>query len=200
MNHKTRGAVLLALFLVLLPAAVISLTDPVLSALALPFALIITGIITHLVFHQWGVFRTIRWRRFWACQVGAAVVATNYYARSGIPGGLVLINGSSTPPTAIQASQLPTLKVQMVMPAAIVQGTITHNWGLDASSSTYWDPEIFYEVQLLSDAGSGSYVPLLSFDRTNSNVVLVNKLASVGAFVTAVTYLITLRRPVGPGY
>jgi len=139
------------------------------------------------------LLRRAFWRNLWCSELGAAVVATNYYARSGLPGGTVLINGSATPPTAIQAQSISVLKVLMVMPAAIVQGTITHNWGLDKSSPTYYDPEIFYEVNLLSDAGSGSYVPLLSFDRTNTNYVLVNRLAGVGAFANAVTFLITLR-------
>lgn len=122
-----------------------------------------------------------------------AVIPTLYFARSGVPGGPTLINGSSTPPTAIQATQIPVLKVQMVMTAGVIQGTITHNWGLDKSSPTYFDPEIWYWAQNFSDAGSQSYLPLLTFDLTNTNVVLVNKVAGVGAFENACTFLITLR-------
>lgn len=120
-------------------------------------------------------------------------VGTLYFARSGVPGGPVLINGSATAPTAIQASQIPLLKVQMILPSGVTQGTITHNWGLDKSSPTYFDPELWWVAQNFSDAGSQSYMPLLTFDLTNTNVVLVNKVAGVGAFQNAITALITLR-------
>jgi hypothetical protein len=132
-------------------------------------------------------------REFWTSEL-AAVIPTLYFARSGIPGGLVLLNGSSTPPTAIQASQIPVLKVQMVMTDGVIQGTITHNWGLDKSAPTYLDPEIWYWCQNSTDGAPGAtWLPMLTFDLTNTNLVLVNKIAGAAATPTGGTYIITLR-------
>lgn len=123
-----------------------------------------------------------------------AVIPTLYFARSGVPGGPVLLNGSATPPTAIQASQIPLLKVQMVMTDGVIQGTITHNWGLDKSSPTYFDPELWYVVQNTTDGAPGAtWMPLLTFDLTNTNVILVNKIVGAAATPTGATFLITLR-------
>lgn len=135
---------------------------------------------------------------FWAASgrernITMAVIPTLYFARSGVPGGPVLLNGSSAAPTAIQASQIPVLKVQMVMTDGVIQGTITHNWGLDKSSPTYFDPLIWYVAQNATDGVAGqTWLPMLTFDLTNTNVVLVNKLAGAAATPTGATYLITL--------
>ena len=126
------------------------------------------------------------------------MIVTLYFARSGVPGGLVLINGSATPPTAIQASQIPRLTVKVVMNLADTQGTITHNVGLDASAPTYFDPEAWYNMENGSGTASGTWVPQLSFDFTNTNVVLVNKIAGAAAVGNAGTFIIYLRRPLSP--
>ena len=125
-------------------------------------------------------------------------VGTQYYARSGVPGGLVLINGSVTPPTAIQASQIPRLTAKVVMNLADTQATITHNWGLDASAPTYFDPEIWFNTENGSGTAAGTWVIQLSFDLTNTNVVLVNKLAGAAGVGSAGTFIVTLRRPYAP--
>ena len=185
-----RGAVLLvALVLILMPAAVVSLTFPPLLAIALLAWLPYIG----------NLKRRYRFslQNFWADQLGA--VSTFYFARSGIPGGGVLINGSATPPTAQQASQCPMMKVQIIWNIADTQATITHNWGLDASAVTYFDPEIIAECQNGSGTASGTWLPMLTFDRTNTNVILVNKLAGAAAVGNAGTFLITLRRPHSTG-
>lgn len=188
MKHKTRGAVMWALFLVCF--AVAALLNPFL-------VLMVFGIGFHLF--TTGRFEGIEYRRFWRDELGA-VIPTLYYARSGVPGGLVLLNGSSTPPTAIQAQQIPTLKVVMVMTDGVIQGTITHNWGLDASAPTYLEPEIWYWAQNFTDGAPGAtWLPMLTFDLTNTNLVLVNKIVGGAATPTGGTYVITLRRPVGPG-
>lgn len=182
--NALRGAVLLmSAVLVLSPVAVSSfLIGPVL-ALALLAWLPYVG----------GLLRRAWWRDLVASELGA-VIPTLYFARSGIPGGLVLLNGSSTPPTAIQASQIPVLKVQMVMTDGVIQGTITHNWGLDKSSPTYFDPEIWYVMQNSTDGAPGAtWLPVLTFDLTNTNVVLVNKIVGGAATPTGGTFLITLR-------
>ena len=188
-----RGArCLMALLLVLTVAA---------SLLLLPGfarAAVLLGL-AGLAFAAWipylgGIARNrFEWRDFWRSEL-AAVIPTLYFARSGIPGGSVLINGSATPPTAIQASQIPVLKVQMVMTDGVIQGTITHNWGLDKSSPTYFDPELWYVVQNTTDGAPGAtWLPLLTFDLTNTNVILVNKIVGAAATPTGATYLITLR-------
>lgn len=125
-------------------------------------------------------------------------VGTQYYARSGVPGGPVLINGSVTPPTAIQASFIPRLTCKVVMNLADTQGTLTHNWGLDASAPTYFDPEVWYNTENGSGTAAGTWVVQLSFDLTNTNVVLVNKLAGAAGVGNAGTFIITLRRPFSP--
>lgn len=127
------------------------------------------------------------------------MVVTLYTARSGVPGGMVLLNGTATPPSAIQAAQIPRLTVTMVMNIADTQGTITHNWGLDTSAPTYFDPEVWYTMQNGSGTASGTWVPQLSFDLTNTNVVLANKIAGTAAVGNAGTFIITLRRPWSPG-
>lgn len=115
-----------------------------------------------------------------------AVIVT-YYARNNA--GLQL-NNSVTPPTAIQASQVPTIKALVVFGVtADVQALITHNWGLDASAPNYYDPEAFH-VQI----SDGTYAPSLTYDFSNTNVVKVNKLGSN----QPITVLVTLRRGTGP--
>lgn len=187
-----RGARLLMALVLILTVAV--------SLFILPgFAnsLVILGLLG-IAFATWipylgNVREQFSFRQFWRSEL-AAVIPTFYYARSGIPGGSVLINGSQTPPTAQQASQIPLLKVQMVMTDGVVQGTITHNWGLDKSAPTYLDPEIWYWCQNSTDGAPGAtWLPMLTFDLTNTNVVLVNKIVGAAATPTGGTYIITLR-------
>lgn len=78
------------------------------------------------------------------------------------------------------------------------QATLTHNWGLDASAPTYFDPEVWYWMQNGSGAASGTWVTMLTFDLTNTNVVLVNKIVGSAAVANAGTFIITLRRPLSP--
>ena len=121
-------------------------------------------------------------------------VTVAYYARSGIPGGGVLINGSTTAPTAIQASNLPMMRALVTFAVDTdVQALVTHNWGLDASAVTYFDPEIFLQGGQNLGANS-SLAPNFSMDFSNTNVVKINKFNFVG---TNGTYLFCLRRPVG---
>jgi hypothetical protein len=111
-------------------------------------------------------------------------ITTTYYVR----GGATLINGSLTPATAAQASQV-TKQAAVIVFGVLgdAQATFTHNWGLDASAPTYREPEILYD--LISSALT-TYTALLTFDRTNTNCVLVNKTGGDG-----VTVVVTLRRP-----
>jgi hypothetical protein len=116
-------------------------------------------------------------------------VSVQYYCR-GASG--VLINGSTTPPTAVQASQLQKQTALIIMTAdADLQALFTHNWGLDASAPTYLEPEILGPTAQLVGANT-TMMPAFTFDLTNTNVVKVNKLSQVG---TNGTYIVTLRRP-----
>ena len=113
-------------------------------------------------------------------------VNTLYYAR----GSGILINGSATSPTTTQGAQLQTIKASCVFGVtADAQVLITHNMGLDVSAPTYLDPQVMVEPQ-----STTTYWPLLTFDRTNTNVLKVNKPATDGP----TTVLVTIRRPGGP--
>jgi len=107
-------------------------------------------------------------------------VTVTYYGRSGIPGGPTLINGSTTGPTSIQATQLPILKVLVTFSADTdVQALVTHNWGLDASAVNYWDPVVFLMGGQNLGANS-SLAPNFSMDWSNTNVLKINKFSFVG--------------------
>lgn len=118
-------------------------------------------------------------------------VSVLYYVR----GAGVLINGSATPPTAAQASQIPTQKALVSMADSDTQALFTHNWGLDVSSPTYLDPEILSVVGYGPAQVAQTYLPAFTFDFSNTNVLKMNKLSFLG---TGGTYLIALRKPLGP--
>jgi len=124
-----------------------------------------------------------RWRDFWASELGA--VSVTYYTRA--PG--VAINGSLTPITAAQAQQC--MKQSAIVVFGVtgdIAATFTHNWGLDISANTYIEPEIFQEF--LSTALT-TFQPLITWDRSNTNAVFINKPATADAC----TMRVTLRRP-----
>lgn len=116
-------------------------------------------------------------------ELGAVTVT--YYLR----GGNTVINGSVTGPTTSQAAQLVKQAAVVVFGVvADIQALFTHNWGLDLSAGTFYEPEIIWEP--ISTTGNTAW-PLITFWRVNSNVVSVNKLVSD----TATTGLVTLRKP-----
>lgn len=111
-------------------------------------------------------------------------VSVTYYTRG--PG--IAINGSTTVITATQAQQVYKQSAIVVFGVvADVQARFTHNWGLDNSAPTFYEPEIL--VYQISDAITGA--PSLTFDVANTNVVLINKVNTS----KEVTVLVTLRRP-----
>lgn len=182
------GLVLLALVLVIVPAAVV---NPL--AVLVPVLLGLAAVNLHLFWAGRFARRGFSWRRFWASELGAVTVT--YFARSGVPGGTVLINGSTTAPTAIQASQIAVLKVIVNFGAdSDVQALITHNWGLDKSGPTYFDPQIFLMGLVNSIGVNNSYQASFSMDFTNTNVLKINKQNFVG---TNGQYLFCLRNQGG---
>jgi hypothetical protein len=116
-------------------------------------------------------------------------VTVNYFIRGGAG---VLINGSATPPTAVQAAQVQKQTAQIVMLDADTQALFTHNWGLDVSAPTYFEPEILGIVAQGPAQPAGTYLPNFSADWTNTNVLKLNKLNFLG---TGGTFMVTLRRP-----
>jgi len=114
-------------------------------------------------------------------------VSLTYYARAGG----VTAKAVTTPPTGPQASLLPKQSAVVVFGVtADAQALFTHNWGLDASAGFYQEPLI--SVEPLSTT---TYWPLLTFDRTNTNVVKINKPATDAP----TTVLVTLRLPYSLG-
>jgi hypothetical protein len=115
-------------------------------------------------------------------ELGAVTVT--YYVR----GGNTLINGSTTAPTAAQASQVMKQSAIVVFGVAgdIATALFTHNWGLDASAPGYYEPEVIMEP--LTNSTSW---PAFSFYRVNSNVLQVMRPTTDAAS----TILVTLRRP-----
>jgi hypothetical protein len=116
-------------------------------------------------------------------------VNVTYYVR----GVGVAVNGSGTPATQAQAQQVYKQSAIVVFGVTgDIAATFTHNWGLDASAPTFIDPEILYEF--LSTALT-TFTPLITFDRSNTNAVFINK-PSTG---DACTLRVTLRRPHSAG-
>jgi hypothetical protein len=118
-------------------------------------------------------------------------VSVLYYIR----GNGVLINGSSTPPTAIQAQGVYTQKAAVTFADTDTQALFTHNMGLDASAPTYFDPEILGVAVIGTAQPAQTWLPAFTFDFSSTNVLKINKLNALG---TGGTYLFGLRRPGGP--
>lgn len=116
------------------------------------------------------------------CETGA--VSVTYYIKGG---NGVRINGSTTAPTAQQAQQCMKQSAIVVFGVtADAQALFTHNWGLDASAPTYIEPEI-----MMDPLSTTTYWPLITFDRTNTNVLAINKPATDGP----TTIRVIIRRP-----
>lgn len=110
-------------------------------------------------------------------------------------GGQVQLFGSTTPPSAAQAQQVPKMMVQVSFAVADVQALLTHNFGLGASAPGFGDPEVIC-MPVVGPVGGGTAMPFFSYDLTNTNVVKVNKLGVAG---TDGTYNFILRRPHSTG-
>lgn len=119
-------------------------------------------------------------------ELGAVTVT--YYIR----GSMTQVNGSTTAPTAAQASQVQKQSAIIVFGTVDdILGLFTHNWGLDASAPTYQEPEVLMEP---ISFGTTSW-PLITFWRANTNVLQVMKRAGD----KETTIMVTLRRPHSTG-
>jgi len=114
-------------------------------------------------------------------------VTVSYFIR----GGGVLINGSVTPPTKTQAQAVYVQKAQINFADSDTQALFTHNWGLDASAPTYFDPEILGPAVVGPAQTGQTWLPAFTFDFSNTNVLIVNKLNATG---TGGTYIFGIRR------
>ena len=140
---------------------------------------------------HWNVIRE-DWRRplrlvFGVLTEELGVVTVTYYIR----GGNVVINGSTTVPTATQANQVMKQSAIVQFGAdADIDASFTHNWGLDISAPGFFEPEVF--IAALSQTTAGTWMPCFTFDWTNTNVLAIHKLSFLN---TAGKYVVTLRRP-----
>ena len=100
------------------------------------------------------------------------------------------VAGSVTPPTGAMASTVTKQSAVVVFGVtADIQALFTHNWGMGASAGFYQQPQVLFEP--ISTTTSW---PCVTFWRTNSNVLSVNKVGTDGP----TTVMVTLRRPGGP--
>jgi hypothetical protein len=81
----------------------------------------------------------------------------------------------TTPPTVAQAQACSIQTAQIQMADADTQAAFTHNWGLPASFPSYFLPIVITGLQA---------------DVTNTNVVFINKVSSVGSGGTFVVHLL----------
>lgn len=142
--------------------------------------------------HHWNVIRD-EWRDplrllFGVLAEELGAVTVTYYIRNG---STVAIAGSTTGPTSSQAQQCNKMSAVVVFGVtADAQALFTHNWGLDRSAGFFAEPLMQIEPQ-----STTTYWPLLTFDRTNTNVFKINKPATDAP----TTLLVTLRLPWTPG-
>lgn len=166
-----------------------------LFGIALMFLVVLLAMLPALWIKGWGeaLFRPGKVLRF---NPRTGAVTLTVFARGG--NGMIATPAANTALTAVQASQCFKQSAVVVFGADTdTQALFTHNWGLDASAPTYYEPEIALEVIGPVPGPTGStWISSLTFDRSNTNVVKVNKLNGNG---TANTFLVTLRRPHSTG-
>jgi hypothetical protein len=105
-----------------------------------------------------------------------------------VRGDSVTILASTTAPTATQASQVQLITALVGLLDADTGASISHNWGLDASAPGYNRPVISWYPTLQGPIG-GSFLPMITFDNTNTNVLKINKAGTVGSALSLVVQL-----------
>jgi len=162
------------------------------AAIALLFTLMLPALVrpSHLRYHIWRISRP--WRvgillRRLAWDTSGVVAITYSSPFAG--------NGTTTAPTAIQASQLPTQTAQVFFADTDTQAVIVHNWGLGGSFPSFLFPEIMY-YKALGGASETSFGTDFTFGISNTNSVTMNKI-SVGVG-SGGTWNVIMRRPYSP--
>lgn len=108
----------------------------------------------------------------------------------GAPSYLI---ANTNPPSAQLASTVQKIVAQVNFAAADTQQLVTHNWGLATSAPTFFDPQVIAEFGAGGVSASGTFLPAFTYDRSNTNVLKVNKVST--AVGSDCTVILTLRRP-----
>lgn len=99
--------------------------------------------------------------------------------------------GTSTPPTATEASQLPTQTALVFWADTDVEAVVIHNWGLWASFPAFLFPEVWMHKAL--GGVDCSFATNFTFGISNTNQVTITK-NSVGPG-SGGTYRVYMRKP-----
>ena len=121
-------------------------------------------------------------RGLWLEEVGVVVIT--YLFPTGA--------ANATPPTAIQASQVPTQTAQVFFADTDAQAVVVHNMQLGPSAPFFLFPEIIM-TKSLGGGSDSSFATNFTFVLTNTNSITINKL-SVGTG-SGGTYNLVIRRP-----
>lgn len=140
---------------------------------------------------HWTAIRTFYRRKGWSLRAWRELLIAEggYLVTYCWPGGAS--GPTTTGPTQIQASQVNLQTAAVAIGDAETFAYFTHNWGLGASFPTFLFPLIMYRQ---SDIGTGptTAIAALTFNISNTNVVIINKVAGVG---NGGTFIVTLMRP-----
>jgi len=101
--------------------------------------------------------------------------------------------GTTTAPTAAQASSIPELAAQVFFADTDAQAVITHNWGLAPTFANWLWPQIFFN-KALGGASDSSFATNFTFGISNTNSVTMNKLNTLGTG-SGGTYNVYIRKP-----
>jgi hypothetical protein len=130
--------------------------------------------------------RSMLWELI-SCELGAITLV--YSARNN--SGLTIL-ASATPLTAVQASQVQKITGLLAFGVGDGLALFTHNFGLDASAASYYEPEI---LPVPASVAGGSFVPCITYSRISGNVIQIGIPAG-----TSGTFEVTVRRPHSTGY
>jgi hypothetical protein len=95
----------------------------------------------------------------------------------------------TTPPTIAQAKKCSIQSALIQMADADTQAAFTHNWGVPASFPSYFLPIVIMGLQAQANPAS-TLALALTTGVTNTNVVFINKVSSVGSGGTFVVHLL----------
>jgi hypothetical protein len=95
----------------------------------------------------------------------------------------------TVPPTAAQVAKLSMVVAEVQFGSSETAASITHNFGLSGTQAGFDWPTIIPELKTVNGA---TLPPVISFARTNTNLVTINKVAVVNSDCTVV---VTILRP-----
>ena len=95
----------------------------------------------------------------------------------------------TTPPTVVQAAACSIQTASIQMADSDTQAAFTHNWGVPASFPSYFLPIVITGLQAQANPAS-TLALALTTGVTNTNVVFINKVSSVGSGGTFVVHLL----------